>query len=884
MERYAWHALSVATVARSLKTNGTSGLSDAEALKRLREGKNQLPQPPRDTLTKRVVKQIVSPISLVLVFAAIATLILAHFADAVVISIALLINVAIGVLQEGRASRAFDALQQGVAKRATVVREGSLRDIPAEELVPGDVVVLQLGVEIPADIRLTEAHNLLVNEAALTGEWVAVEKNIAEVAEHTPLAERGSIAYAGTLASAGNGRGIVIATGAKTEFGKIAEALAGAVSPKTPLERDMRSVTKLLLYMVLGISVVITVLSLFRGLPFADILIIVIALAVSSVPEGLPAAVTVVLALGMERILKSGGLVRSLLAAETLGATSVILTDKTGTLTEGRMKVAGYATIAGTTEHAGGAQAHDILAAAVLGSDAYVEERIAAEPGENVLIAHGRPVEQAIVLAGLEAGIAAEALRKMHPRLDTLPFDSGRRASGTLVEEDGTQVAYLIGAPELFMGHASHVRSYNKREAFTAERRTFFESLLTAAGKQGDRVIAVGRTVWGASEFPVEERFTELLDRVELMGFMLFSDTVRSEAADAVHSMRLAGAHVAMLTGDNPETALAIAQKVGIAGPHARAYTGAELAQMSDAELTKTIKEHPVFARVTPADKLRIANALKNSGEVVAMTGDGVNDAPALQAAAIGIAVGNGTDVAKEASDLILLKNGFATITAAIAEGRRLRDNVKKIFAYVVSTNFSEVFVVVAALIMGLPLPILPTQILWSNLINGGPMNVAFAFEPLYPAAMRRGPRHPEVAKVLSKDVIKFILLVGAVTGMLLISLYLFLVGQGIAEEKLRTIMFVALSFDAMFMAFSLKSFGTPLWRISLFSNRFLLLALLGSFLTLCAALFVPWVAVLVRTVPLAGGELGLLALVGIVNLAVVETCKYVFFIRGTKQ
>lgn len=880
MNQHAWHALSVASVARFTKTDVTQGLTEDEAAKRLRTGRNQLPQPARDTLLKRAFKQLISPISLVLVFAAIATVALAHTADAIVITIALLINIIIGVLQEGRASRAFDTLQQSVAKRATVVREGKTRDIPADEVVVGDVVVLALGTEIPADVRIIEAHNVLVNEAALTGEWVAVEKIAEEVQEQAPLAERRSMAYAGTLLSAGNGRGIVTAIGEKTEFGQIALALAASVSPKTPLERDMHSVTKFLLLTVLVITLVITVLSLIRGLPFADILIIAIALAVSSVPEGLPAAVTVVLALGMERILKSGGLVRSLLAAETLGATSIILTDKTGTLTEGRMRVAGYGTVDGVSATATDGIAHQLLRAGVLGADAYIEERIVPEPGEDILVAHGRPVEQAIVLAGLEAGISIDEVRAENPRIDALPFDSGRRVSGMLVEEDGKQAAYFIGAPEVFIEHAKSVRGRDGAEAMTQYRLRFFETLLSEAAREGNRVIAVGRAWWSEREFPVEEQFQNVLKELELIGFVLFSDTIRAEAKASVLEMQAAGAHIAMLTGDNPETALAIARQVGIAEAGTVAHTGADLAGLTDAELVTMVREHPVFARVTPADKLRIANVLRDAGEVVAMTGDGVNDAPALQAAAIGIAVGNGTDVAKEASDLILLKNGFSTITAAIREGRRLRDNVKKIFAYVVSTNFSEVFIVVTALAAGLPLPILPTQILWSNLINGGPMNVAFAFEPLYPSAMRRRPRDPEVAKVLSKDVLRFIFLVGSVTGLLLISLFLFLVGQGVGEDKLRTIMFVALSFDAMFMAFSLKSFTTPLWRMPFFSNKFLLMALLGSLATLAVALFVPVVSGLLRIEPLTAGNIGLLAVVGITNLAIVEMCKYLFFIR----
>lgn len=882
IEKNAWHALATETIERLLKTDVSRGLSREEAAKRLLNGKNRLPDPPRDTLLKRVLRQFKSPIAIVLIFAALATLSLSHIADSIVITAALLANMVVGILQEGRASRAFDALQANVAKRATVLRDGMPRDIPADEVVPGDIVLLSLGSEISADVRLFETHNLLINEAVLSGEWVPVEKDIAEVKEHAALAERTSMAYAGTLVAGGTGRGIVVATGSGTEFGAIAAALAETRSPETPLQRDTRTMTKFLLGFVFAVIILVVVLSMMRGLPYADVLIIAIALAVSGVPEGLPAAITVVLALGMERVLKAGGLVRSLRAAETLGATSVILTDKTGTLTEGRMKVSGFVTLSGTTEGIDGAHAKELLRAAILTSDAYIEERASAQTGEETLIAHGRPVEQAIMFAGIEANIPIEALRAEFPRIDTLPFDSSRRASAMLVKEGNASVAYFMGAPELFLEHSTRAFMDGKDVVFSPERLTFFKEALVRAAREGERVLAVARVTLAEDAFPPVKEFYSLLAKTSLLGFVIFSDTVRPEAREAVAEMQRAGARVVMLTGDNPETALAIARAVGIAGPNAKACTGAELEGFSGEDIAACLEECPVFARVTPADKLRIANALTSAGEVVAMTGDGVNDAPALQAAAIGVAVGNATDVAKEASDLVLLKNGFATITAAISEGRRLRDNVKKIFAYLVATNFSEALMILIALAFGMPLPVLPTQILWANLVNGGPMNVAFAFEPLYPSSMKRGPKHPEIAKILSRNVIRFIFMVGTITGLMLTATYVYFTKQGMPIEELRTIIFVLISFTTICTAFSLKSFDTPLWRMPLLSNKFLILALVGSIATLALALFVAPIAALVHAVPLPAFDLWLIMGLGLATLTVVEVAKYLLFIRGS--
>ena len=868
-----WHARSLAEIAERLHTDLFTGLSREEARRRLEDdGPNQMPEPDRDGFLKRLFKQFASPITFVLILAALATTLLAHYTDALVIAAALLVNVVMGLVQEGRASRAFEALKQGQALHAVVFRSGEPVRVPAEELVAGDLIILSTGSAVPADLRIIEAHGLSINESSLSGEWLPVEKDTNAVGEDAPLVERSGMAYAGTLVTAGSGKGVVVAIGGDTEIGQIAVELGKEDVTVTPLMKDIRQIARMILIGVAIILVLIILLGLARGLPFEESLFTAIALAVASVPEGLPAAVTVVLALGMERILRSGGLVRNLLAAETLGTTSIILTDKTGTLTEGRMTLDLFISRNGYLVEPLEHESRTLLTAAVLASSAFVEERPDKE-GDEKLVVHGRPIEQAVVLSGLKAGIAQPTCAAAYPRTDELPFDSARRFGGMMVKDGEANTAYVTGAPEAILSLVPHIDD---------AARLHFENALSHAAKEGKRVIAVAKVASESSSFPKEAELASFLSKGKLLGLLVFSDIIREEAKSAIRAMQEAGARVLMLTGDNPETALSIARTVGIADKHERAYTGAELAKLSDEELLAVLSEHTVFSRVAPAEKLRIAEILKGAGEVVAMTGDGVNDAPALRAAAIGIAVGSGTDVAKEASDLVLLDNGFSVITEAIKEGRRLRENFKKIFAYMLSTNFSEVILIAFALLAGLPLPILPTQVLWSNLIEGGLMNFAFAFEPLYPSAMKRKPKDPEIARVLSPKLLKLIVLVGAVTATILIGIYLYLLGLDIPVSEVQTLMFVAVSVNCIFMAFSMKSLGTPIWRLSLFSNRFLVGALLASTLMLLAALHVPALQTIVHVTEPSILQFGVLVGFGLINLATIELAKWLFFIRGS--
>lgn len=883
-QQQTWHAQPISQIAAEIGVDSTRGLSREQAAERLRAGANRMPEPDREGIVMRLIRHLISPITLVLVLAAIATTILNHLTDTLVILTALAVNVVMGLIQEGRASRAFEALKESEARFAVVVRDGDPVQVAADEVVPGDIVLLATGNAIPADLRLIESHGLSVNEAALTGEWLAVEKDVAEVAAELPLAERRNMAYAGTLVAAGAGKGIVVATGAATELGAIATELGVRKEVTTPLMRDIKQVATFIVAAVAAVIIGIIVLGVLRGLPLEETLFTAIALAVASVPEGLPAAVTVVLALGMERILKKGGLVRNLLAAETLGTTSIILTDKTGTLTEGKMTLETFVTLSGQVARADTEEARALLRGAILASNGYVEE--VSDGGAGELVVHGRPIEIAILQSGLAHDIAQNELASWHHRVDELHFDSSRRYGGMLVEEEGAYGAYITGAPETILELVDRVRGVDGTAVpLSAERRRTFEQTLHDAAQEGKRVIAAAYVPNELTAFPREEGLHTFLQGGMLLGLMIFSDVIREEAKTAIVEMHAAGARVLMLTGDNPETALSIGRAVGIASNDERAYTGAELAEMDDAALLATLEQHTIFARVAPADKLRIAQVLTAAGEVVAMTGDGVNDAPALNAASIGVAVGSGTDVAKEASDLVLLNNGFSVITFAIKEGRRLRDNFRKLFTYMLSTNFSEVALIGFALAFGLPLPILPTQILWSNLVEGGLMNFAFAFEPLYPDAMKRKPKDPENARVISPKLVQLITLVGCITSVTLVSVYLFLLfATDLALPEIQTLMFVAVSVNCIFMAFSMKSFGTPLWKLPILSNKFLILSLIASSVVLLAALYVPAIQVLVHVSPPTLLQVGMLVGFGIVNLVTIEIAKWLIFIHPRER
>lgn len=885
-----WHAIPKEEIALRLQTDLKRGLSESEALRRLEKyGPNGIVEQKKETLFAKIFAQFKNPLILILFFAGVVTLFIGTLVDFTVIAIAVFINAAIGIFQENRADKAFAKLTESQIFSAIVVRDEKRRVVSATDIAPGDIIILESGMTVPADCRILATKNISIQEAPLTGEWLPISKKIAPVPPKTALSERRNMAWKGTLVASGLATAVVIQTGMKTEFGAIAKALSSAKSGPTPLERSMRHLARFMAYVALAVLLIIFIAGVWRGQPISEMFLLSVALAVAVVPEGLPSAVTVVLAFGMESILKKRGLVKNLLAAETLGSTTVILTDKTGTLTEARMRLKSITTFSSilydTFDSKRKKDERDVLDMAIVSTGAFIEgdqNRAAAHIKEEEV--YGTPVERAILIAGLYYGITPTLLAKNMPVIDTLEFQSENRFSAAIVKQkDGvSRRIYATGAPELLLKKSFLFYKNGHAAVITPDIRQTLETQLKKMSEAGFRILAVGYAETSHQSFPKDARSSAngaeaLLERFVFGGFFAFYDPIRGDVKKSIAEAEKAGARVIMVTGDQAATARQIAEETGIDGREG-IILGDEIDSLADEELEQRLEHSNVLARFLPHQKLRIIELLKKKGEVVAMTGDGINDAPALRAAHIGIALGSGTDVAKEASDMVLLDDSFSIITHAIEEGRRILDNLKKITIYLLSTNFSEIFVIVISLLIGAPLPILPAQILWTNIIEEGFMNFAFAFEPAEPDLMARNPRASHMKSILTSRIRKMILLMGFVTGSYLVMLYMLLLAFSFPIAEIRTLIFAAVSIDSIFFAFSLKDLALPIWRINLFNNRYLLGAFSFSISALFAALFFPPLQKLLSIVPLSLLDISFILSVGLLNLLTIEMLKYRLF------
>ena len=890
-----WHAIQKEEIALLLQTDLRRGLTENEALRRLKKyGPNGIVEQKKETLLAKIIAQFKNPLLLILFFAGIATLFLGTLIDFTVIAIAVFINAAIGIFQETRADKAFAKLTESQMYSAIVVRDEKRRVVSAVDIVPGDIIILESGMTVPADCRILATKNISIQEAPLTGEWLPVSKKIAPMPPKTALSERRNMAWKGTLVASGLATAVVIKTGMRTEFGAIAKALAYAKSGPTPLERSMRHVARFMAYVALAILFIIFVAGIWRGQPISEMLLLSVALAVAVVPEGLPSAVTVVLAFGMESILKRRGLVKNLLAAETLGSTTVILSDKTGTLTEARMRLKSITTYSSILLDSFDVKRkkdeRDILDMAIISTGAFIQgdpHRAAAHIREEEV--YGTPVERAILITGLYYGITPALLAKNMSVADTLEFQSENRFSASLVKQkDGVERRiYATGAPELFLKKSALVYKNGHAALMTPDILHALETQFKKLSEAGFRILAVGYAETNHSVFPKEVRTNAsaaeaLLERFVFGGFFAFYDPIRGDVKEAIAMVQKAGARIIMVTGDQAVTARQIAEETGIDGREG-VILGDEIDILTDEELDRRLEHSNVLARFLPHQKLRIIELLKKKGEVVAMTGDGINDAPALRAAHIGIALGSGTDVAKEAADMVLLDDGFSIIAHAIEEGRRILDNLKKITIYLLSTNFSEIFVIIVSLFIGAPLPILPAQILWTNIIGEGFMNFAFAFEPAEPDLMTRNPRASHMKSILTSRIRKMILMMGFVTGSYLTVLYMLLIAFAFPIAEIRTLIFAAVSISSIFFAFSLKDLALPIWRINLFNNRYLLGAFAFSISALFAALFFPPLQKLLSIVSLSGLDAVFILSIGLLNLFTIEILKYKLFWKHTR-
>jgi magnesium-transporting ATPase (P-type) len=749
-----WHALEADAALRRLAA-APAGLTAGEAARRLAEhGPNRLPAAAPRSALRRFLAQFANLLIHVLLAAAAVTALLGHPTDAAVILGVVLVNAIVGFVQEGRAEQALDAIRDMLTPHASVLRDGRRQTVDAADLVPGDVVLLEAGDRVPADLRLLRARGLKIEEAALTGESVPVEKSPAAVAPGAPLGDRASLAFSGTLVAAGQGMGVVAATGAATELGRISGLIGEVQTLATPLLRQMDGFARRLTVVILGLSALVFAFAwLLRGYAAEEAFLAVVGIAVAAIPEGLPAVLTIALAIGVRRMAARNAIVRRLPAVETLGAVSVICSDKTGTLTRNAMTVAVAETPLGRFDAAGegyapdGSVTHDgdrpeaeaaallaaLARAAVLCNDAALRE----EPDAGWVVA-GDPMEGALLAFAARAGAPPEALRLRFPRRDEIPFDSRHRYMATLHAAHGHAFACVKGAPERLLDMCG-------REAGRADEvpldRAAWHARAEALATAGMRVIAVARR-----DLPHEADALEPGDvehGLVLLGLLGLIDPPREEAVVAVADCQAAGIRVKMITGDHAATAGAIARQVGLRGAGS-VVTGAELDTLDDAALRRRAMEADVFARASPEHKLRLVEALQAEGAVVAMTGDGVNDAPALKRADVGVAMGGkGTEAAKEAAEMVLADDNFATIAAAVREGRVVYDNVQKVIAWTLPTNGGEALVVILAILLGLTLPLTPVQILWINMVTATTLGLVLAFEAAEGDIMRRPPRPP---------------------------------------------------------------------------------------------------------------------------------------------
>ncbi len=885
----AWHHCEAEEVLAQLKSVRT-GLTDHEATQRRHHvGRNELP---RERTTLGIVvfaRQLKSSLVAILLIAAAVSFALQDFVDAYVILAAVVVNVLVGFAQESKAEHALAALRSFVRFTTIVRRDHAERLVDAAELVPGDIIVLKAGARVPADARLLHAHHLSVNESALTGESQAVEKSVHAIAEASPLAERTNMMYLGTTVEAGEGLGVVVATGHETEVGSIAGMLREAEDRPTPLQERLRSFSTTLGVFTLAAATAIFLLGLALGKRPVETFTLAVALAVAAIPEGLLVGVTAILAVGMKRILDKKALVRKLIAAETLGSTTVICTDKTGTLTEGAMSVVRIVTgeqelgISATDrlppEHL--REGSSVLLSLIIGivcNDAHITNEDAAFQHRQIT---GSPTERALAAAAHVHGLTRASLDVAYPRIDSIPFSSEAKLMATLHTVPRGRMIMVKGAPEQVLARSLFVDLDGKARPLTNERRTAMLATADHMSGEGLRVLAVAFRHVPATV----DRFTdeEALGGLTIVGLFGMKDPLRATAKQTVALCRSAGIRVVMVTGDHPLTATAIARELDLPVGRGHVMTGQELAQLSDADLTERVETISVFARVSPSDKLRIVNAWQARGDVVAVSGDGVNDAPALQSAAIGVALGSGTEVAKQAADMVLLDDTFATIVAAVGQGRVIFDNVRKVVLYLISDSLAAVLVIllaffVDAVVLDLPVPLLAAQILWINLIADGLPNLALTVEPEESDVMAVPPRDPK-EPIVTRQMYLLALAISGIMGVATFLAYLMSLGAGSTVEHARTVAFVCLGMVSLLSAFSVRSLRHTIWQTSPWANRYLLLAMLGGVAIQLVAVYFPPLQRILGTSALGAGSWFLLAGVAVASLALIESMKR-FFLR----
>jgi Ca2+-transporting ATPase len=863
-----WHQMDSGEVLEALRTSD-QGLSSNSATALLKQfGPNQLEEKQKKTIIMMFLDQFRDFMILVLIFAAIISGVIGELSDTIAIVVIVVLNAVIGFVQEFRAEKALAALKKMAAPTANVFRDGVLASIPSEQVVPGDIVLLEAGAVLPADLRLLEVHQLKVEEAALTGESVPVEKEVAALPDDVPIAERKNMAFKGTIASYGRGRGVVVTTGMRTELGRIATMLQEEEEVKTPLQKRLARFSKNLAVIVLIICAIVFGVGVLRGEPVLLMFLTAISLAVAAIPEALPAVVTISLALGARKLVKQNALIRKLPAVETLGSVTFICSDKTGTLTQNKMRVEEIYAENSVTK------TKELRIPAPEGYDCNNPTEItfcnlflgmaisndAIAGGDGTVM--GDPTETALYTCARERGFAKEEMIKMFPRVSEIPFDSERKCMTTFHEITGEWqgfqgksdtmkiVSFTKGAAEVLLARSNSVLTSDGLQPVDHEEINRVNERMASDGL---RVLCIAMRHW--PELPDDLSPEYIEKELTILGLIAMIDPPREEVKDAVTLCKTAGITPVMITGDHPVTARAIARQLGIVGDGMKAIiNGRDLEAMPLEEFEEKVQHLRVYARVAPEQKLKIVKALQDKNQFVAMTGDGVNDAPALKRADIGIAMGiTGTDVSKEASHMVLLDDNFATIVRAVKEGRRIFDNIRKFIQYTMTSNSGEIWTIFLAPFLGLPIPLLPIHILWINLVTDGLPGLALAAESAEKGIMNRPPRQPQES-IFSGGLGVRIFLVGLFMGFVCIFTQAWSIRTG--DVHWQTMVFTVLCLSQMGNVLALRSESESLFKQGMLSNKPLFGAFLLTLVLQLATIYIPVLNKVFKTHPLSFWEL----------------------------
>jgi potassium/sodium efflux P-type ATPase len=878
-----WYQIGIREVFQELGTS-EKGLTEAEAkLRIVRYGPNKLAEEAKISKLKILLHQFTSPLIYILLIAGIVTLLLKEYIDSGVIFAVVIVNAIIGFIQEYKAEESVRALKKMVVPKAKVLREGKEKEINSEELVPGDIVLLVSGGKVPADLRLAHTIELKIDEAMLTGESVPAEKTTSAIREDrlTPGDQR-NIAFMGTIAVTGRAKGIVVETGHKTVLGQIAEKVREVSAIKTPLQDKLERFAKFIGIIVIVFSAVVFGAGIMLGAKAAEMFMIAVATAVSAIPEGLPVAVTIAMAIGVARMARRNAIIRKLPAVETLGSTSVIGSDKTGTLTKNEMTVKviydgkHMYEVTGSGYEPKGEILHEGMTVEVKDEKHLMrvlrigflcnESSVYEEEGQYKV--DGDPTEGALIVSAMKALLSVDEEKEKYHQTAIIPFESERGFMATLHGHRGKKFIFAKGAPEKVLDMCDQSIDGNELD------KKEIPSIAAEFAKDGLRVLA-----FAYKEAPDE---LEDLTRHDVESGLTFAglqgmiDPSRPEAIEAIEGCKRAGIRVVMITGDHAVTASAIARKLGISGDASDVLTGREIEAMSDKELFSQVQKISVYARVSPQHKLRITRQLIEHGEIVAITGDGVNDAPALKAAHIGVAMGRGgTDVAKEASDMVIADDNFASIFAAVEEGRVVYDNIKKVTLFLVSCGFGELLAIIATILMGIPIPYIPAQILWLNLVTNGLQDVALAFEPAEKGVLQRPPRSPKES-ILSSLLLQRTLLMGTVLAGGTIFMFVSSLNSGVKLENARTVALTTMVFFQFYQALNCRSETRSIFRMSPLSNPFLFFSMIAAFFAQLAVIYVPALQWVFRTVPLTVNEWIEIGLITVTIVIAVEIDKRV--------